>query len=119
MAVNPMSATARQNSARGMARYGQRDTDCLSRPFLTTRSAAAAPRSVPARAAITVAAADRIACRLVTIIAPRFRAAAGTSLLGQEVAPAVGRVEDRRQSRATVDIVPKISQRSDQLVERR
>src|SRR2546423_13797838 len=35
-----MSATARQKSGNGMVRYGQRVTDCFSRPFFTTRSAA-------------------------------------------------------------------------------
>ena len=34
-----MSATARQKSGSGIERYGQRDTDCFRRPFLTMPAA--------------------------------------------------------------------------------
>ena len=62
IAVRPMSATARQKSGSGILLYGQRDTDCLSRPFLTMPAADA--RTPPAA---IVAAAPRTNWRLVVL----------------------------------------------------
>src|SRR5262245_25189167 len=47
-----MSAQARQNSGKGILAYGQRETDCLRRPFFTTLSAPAARPATAAAASV-------------------------------------------------------------------
>jgi cytochrome c oxidase cbb3-type subunit 3 len=70
MAVSPILAISRQKSGSGIALYGQRDTDCFSRPFLTLCCCRAKTGPTGAKAAPT---APPISSRRVVFMAHRLR----------------------------------------------